>query len=100
MERGGAGTDFRDDRLRGIDAKAGHFGQALHHIVVVSEQLRHLLIELGEHQDGGVVRSQVHRRTETRTSRRTDEPGAEVVQTGEPLSTFRRNPPMPSAWKF
>ena len=28
--------------------RAGHFGQALHRIVVVSEQLRHLLIELGE----------------------------------------------------
>ena len=28
--------------------RAGHFGQALHRIVVVSEQLRHLLVELGE----------------------------------------------------
>jgi hypothetical protein len=34
-------------QLRGIDAEAGHVGQALHRIVVVSEQLRHLLIELG-----------------------------------------------------
>ena len=31
-----------------IDAQARHFGQALHRIVVVSEQLRHLLIELTE----------------------------------------------------
>jgi len=28
--------------------RAGHFGQALHRIVVLTEQLRHLLIELGE----------------------------------------------------
>jgi hypothetical protein len=41
------GTDFRDDLLRGIDTTARHLGQALHRIVVVSEQLRHLLIELG-----------------------------------------------------
>ena len=31
-----------------IDAQVRHFGQALHRIVVVSEQLRHLLIELTE----------------------------------------------------
>ncbi len=31
-----------------IDAQARHFGQALHRIVVVGEQLRHLLIELTE----------------------------------------------------
>ena len=47
-KRGGTGTDFSDDLLRGIDAEAGHFGQALHRVVVVREQLRHLLIELGE----------------------------------------------------
>jgi hypothetical protein len=31
-----------------IDAQVRHFGQALHRIVVVREQLRHLLIELTE----------------------------------------------------
>jgi hypothetical protein len=34
--------------LRRIDAEAGHFGQALHRVVVVREQLRHLVIELSE----------------------------------------------------
>lgn len=38
---------LRSDLLRG-STKARHFGQALHRSVMVSEQLRHLLIELRE----------------------------------------------------
>ena len=43
-----AALEPSDDLRRGIDAEAGHFGQALHRVMMVSEQLRHLLIELDE----------------------------------------------------
>jgi hypothetical protein len=44
--RGGA--DFRNDQLRGIDAQARDFGHALHRLLMVGQELRHLLIELAE----------------------------------------------------
>ena len=42
------GADFRDDLLRGINPKAGDFGEALHCVMVYRKQVGHLLIELAE----------------------------------------------------
>jgi hypothetical protein len=47
-KRRGGITDFRDDLLRGIDTEPRHFGQTLHGVVVMTEERRHLLIELAE----------------------------------------------------
>ena len=44
----GGGPDFRDDLLRGVDAQPGHLGQPLHPCLVVTEQPRHLLIQLAK----------------------------------------------------
>lgn len=42
------GPDFLDDLLRGIDSQAPHFGEPMDRLVVMSEEGRHLLIELAE----------------------------------------------------
>jgi hypothetical protein len=42
----GRGTDLRNDLLSGVDAQARDLGESMDRVVMVTEDLRHLLIEL------------------------------------------------------
>ena len=41
-----SGTHFGNDLLRRIHSQTGHLGQSLHLVLMLAEQIRHLLIEL------------------------------------------------------